>query len=111
MYIEFTLSQRKAEFYEEIVNPLNFFGDSTRAIIFDNLKAGVINSSSRAACFHPEFLVLCGYFYLQPIACERRDPKSKGIVEGSVRYIKHNALAGRANELIHFKDHLPFALQ
>jgi transposase len=109
MYIEFTLSQRKAEFYRGIVNALNFFGGHPRAIIFDNLKAGVINGSGRAACFHPEFLALCGYFYLQPIACERRDPESKGIVEGSVRYIKHNALAGRADELICFEDYLTFA--
>ena len=82
IYIEFTLSQRKAEFYRGIVNALNFFGGSPRAIIFDNLKAGVINGSGRSACFHPEFLALCGYFCLQPIACERRDPESKGIVEG-----------------------------
>jgi len=109
MYIEFTLSQRKAEFYRGIVNALNFFGAHPRAIILDNLKAGVINGSGRAACFHPEFLTLCGYFYLQPIACERRDPESKGIVEGSVRYIKHNALAGRADELIRFEDYLTFA--
>ena len=109
IYIEFTLSQRKAEFYRGIVNALNFFGGSPRAIIFDNLKAGVINGSGRAACFHPEFLALCGYFCLQPIACERRDPESKGIVEGSVRYIKHNALAGRADELIRFQDYLAFA--
>ena len=59
-----------------------------------------------SACFHPEFLALCGYFCLQPIACERRDPESKGIVEGSVRYIKHNALAGRADELVCFEDYL-----
>jgi transposase len=77
MFIEFTLSQRKAEFYRGVVNALNFFGGSPRAIIFDNLKAGVINGSGRSACFHPEFLALCGYFYLQPIACERRDPESK----------------------------------
>ena len=109
MYIEFTLSQRKAEFYRGIVNALNFFGGNTRAIIFDNLKAGVINGSGRAACFHPEFLALCGYFYLQPLACERRDPESKGIVEGSVRYLKGNALAGRADELIRFEDYLAFA--
>ena len=109
MFIEFTLSQRKAEFYRGIVNALNFFGGSPRVIIFDNLKAGVINGSGRAACFHPEFLALCGYFCLQPIACERRDPESKGIVEGSVRYIKHNALAGRADELIRFEDYLAFA--
>jgi transposase len=109
MYIEFTLSQRKAEFYRGVVNALNFFGGRPRTIIFDNLKAGVINGSGRSACFHPEFLALCGYFCLQPIACERRDPESKGIVEGSVRYIKHNALAGRADELIRFEDYLAFA--
>ena len=109
IYIEFTLSQRKAEFYRGIVNALNFFGGRPRAIIFDNLKAGVINGSGRSACFHPEFLALCGYFCLQPIACERRDPESKGIVEGSVRYIKANALAGRADELIRFEDYLAFA--
>src|SRR5271165_4765960 len=109
MYIEFTLSQRKAEFYRGIVNALNSFGGRPRAIIFDNLKAGVINGSGRSACFHPEFLALCGYFCLQPIACERRDPESKGIVEASVRYVKHNALAGRADELIRFEDYLAFA--
>ena len=108
-YIEFTLSQRKTEFYRGIVNALSFFGGCPRAIIFDNLKAGVINGWGRSACFHPEFLALCGYFCLQPIACERRDPESKGIVEGTVRYIKHNALAGRSDELIRFEDHLAFA--
>jgi hypothetical protein len=46
---------------------------------------------------------------LQPIACQRRDPESKGIVEGTVRYIKGNALAGRADELIRFEDYLAFA--
>jgi transposase len=62
MFIEFTLSRRKAEFYRGIVNALNFFGGSPRAIIFDNLKSGVINGSGRAACFHPEFSALCGYW-------------------------------------------------
>ncbi len=33
----------------------------------------------------------------------------KGIVEGTVRFIKHNALAGRADELIRFEDYLAFA--
>jgi transposase len=76
-YIEFTLSQRKAEFYRCLVHALEFFGASPRAVIVDNLKAAVINGSGRAACFHPEFLALCGYYCMQPIACERRDPQSK----------------------------------
>src|SRR6202140_1137162 len=109
VYIDFTLSQRKAEFYRGLVNALTFFGGSPRHLIFDNLKAAVLNGSGRSACFHPELLALCGYFCLQPLACERRDPESKGIVEGSVRYVKHNALAGRADELTCFDDYLAFA--
>jgi transposase len=109
LYIEFTLSQRKAEFYRGLVNALTFFGGSPRAVIFDNLKAAVLNGSGRHACFHPEFLALCGYFCMQPLACARRDPESKGMVEGGVRYVKHNALAGRADELIRFEDYLALA--
>jgi transposase len=109
VYIEFTLSQRKAEFYRGLVNALTFFGGSPRNLIFDNLKAAVLNGSGRSACLHPEFLALCGYFCLQPIACARRDPESKGVVEGGVRYIKHNALSGRAEELLRFEDYLALA--
>jgi len=109
LYIEFTLSQRKAEFYRGLVNALTFFGGSPRAVIFDNLKAAVLNGSGRNACFHPEFLALCGYFCMQPLACAPRDPESKGIVEGGVRYVKHNALAGRADQLLRFEDYLALA--
>ena len=111
IYIEFTLSQRKEEFYRGIVHSLEFFKGSPRGIIFDNLKAAVLNGSGREACLHPEFLALCGYFCLQPIACERRDPESKGIVEGGVRYVKHNALAGRSEELTRFEHYLAFGAQ
>jgi transposase len=110
VFIEFTLSQRKAEFYRGLVNALTFFGGSPRHLIFDNLKAAVLNGSGRSACYHPEFLALCGYFCLQPVACARRDPESKGVVEGSVRYVKHNALAGRADELTRFEDYPALAL-
>jgi transposase len=109
MFIEFTLSQRKAEFYRSLVHALEFFGGSPRAVIFDNLKTAVLNGSGRAACFHPDFLALCGTYFLQPIACQRRDPESKGVVEGGVRYVKHNALAGRGEELTRFEDYLAFA--
>ena len=99
-YIEFSLSQRKAEFYRALVHALDFFQGSPRKIIFDNLKAAVISGSGRNACLHPEFLALCGYFCLEPIACTARDPESKGTVEAKVRYVKHNALAGRGRRTL-----------
>jgi hypothetical protein len=43
-------------------------GGSPRRIIFDNLKAAVLNGSGRHACLHPEFPALCGNFCLEPIA-------------------------------------------
>lgn len=109
-YLEFTLAQRKAEFYRAIVHALEFFGGSPRRIIFDNLKAAVINGAGRHACLHPEFLALCGHFCLEPVACTRRDPESKGIVEAGVRYVKHNALAGRADQLTCWEDYQRLAV-
>lgn len=108
-YLEFCLSQHKAEFYRSIVRALEFFGGSPLRIVVDNLKAAVLNGSGRHACFHPEFLALCGHYYLQPVACAPRDPESKGIVEATVRYIKHNALQGRSEELTRWEDYAPFA--
>jgi transposase len=108
-YIEFSLSQRKADFYRAVVRALNFYGASPRKIIFDNLKAAVLNGSGRYACLHPEFLALCGHFCMEPIACARRDPESKGIAEGAVRYVKHNALQGRSEELTQWDDYRQFA--
>ncbi len=104
-YIEFSLSQRKADFYRGVVHALEFFQGSPRKLIVDNLKAAVLNGSGRYACFHPDFLALCGHFCLEPIACAARDPESKGIVEGGVRYVKGSALAGRGEELATWEDY------
>lgn len=87
-FIEFMLSQRKCEFYRALVHALEFFGGSPRKVIFDNLKAAVLSGSGRSAVFHPEFLAACGHYYLEPVACEARDPESKGMVENSVGYVK-----------------------
>lgn len=98
LYIEFTLSQTRAHFYRCIRHALEYFGGVPRRIVVDNLKAAVLAGAGRDCRFHPEFLALCGHYGLQPVACERRDPESKGMVENSVRYVKRNALAGRVLE-------------
>ncbi len=95
LYIEFTLDQKKETFYRSTVNALRYFGGSPRRIIVDNLKAAVVSGHGRTARFHPEYINLCSYYRMQIVACQRRDPESKGIVEAGVRYVKHNALAGR----------------
>jgi transposase len=110
-YIEFSLSQRKANFYRAVVHALEFYGGSPRKIVFDNLKTAVLSGSGRYACLHPEFLALCGHFCMEPIACAARDPESKGGVEGGVRYVKQNALAGRSEELTTWEAYQRLAVQ
>lgn len=108
-YIEFSLSEHKADFYRCVVRALEFFGGCPRKIIFDNLKTAVVSGSGRQAAFHPEFLELCGHFYLLPVACAARDPESKGMVETNVRYVKRNALQGRDDELTRWEDYQALA--
>jgi len=45
------------------------------------------------------------------ITCAARDPESKGIVEGGVRYVKRSALAGRSEELATWEDYRRLAPQ
>lgn len=110
LYIKFTLSQTKEEFYRAIVAALTFFGASPESIIVDNLKAAVIEGYGRQARFHPEFAALCGHYRMRPIACDRADPESKGTVEAAVRYVKRNALLGRHEELESFEDYRSLAI-
>jgi len=110
IYIEFALSQAKAMFYRAVVRALGFFGGCPDKIIVDNLKAAVLEGSGRTARFHPEFEALCAYHRrMRPIACERQDPESKGVVEAGVKYVKKNALSGRKEELESFEDYQKLA--
>jgi transposase len=110
IYIEFTLSQKKAHFYRCFKNAIHLFGGVTERVILDNLSTAVADGTGRDARFHPEFSEFCGYYRLEPVCCEKNDPESKGIVEGGVRYAKHNALKGRDEELTTFADYKKLAV-
>jgi hypothetical protein len=109
IFVKFSLSQSMPHFLRAIQEALAFFGGSTKRLIFDNLATAVSDGHGRSARFHPLFLAFCGHYCLQPIACERSDPESKGVVEGSVRYLKNNALAGRSEQLQTFQGYLSLA--
>ena len=102
IYIEFTLSQPRATFIRGIAHALAFFGGSVERVIHDNLRPVVLRGSGRNAVHHSEFLAFCGLHRMEPVACEKKDPESKGIVESGVGYVKENALAGRNEELTTF---------
>ncbi len=110
IYIEFSLSQTKAHFYRCFVHALRFFGGVVEIVIVDNFRTAVAEGSGRDARFQTEFAEFCGYHRLKPLACERSDPESKGVVEDGVRYVKHNALKGRDEELTSFDAYQSLAV-
>ena len=80
IYIEFSLSQKKEDFYRCIVNTLNFLGGTPKNLIIDNLKSAVIDGAGRTASFHPEFEALCGHYLMKPVPCSPRHPEAKDYV-------------------------------
>lgn len=108
-FLKFSLSQNSACSYRALVEAFTFFGGLPRKLIFDNFKPAVLDGHGRNARLRPDFLALCGHYCLQPIACQRRDPESKGISEASVRYVKHNALQGRDELLRTWEGYLHLA--
>lgn len=104
-FLKFSLSQNAACSYRALVEAFAFFGGLPEKLIFDNFKPAVLDGHGRNARLRPDFLALCGHYCLQPIACQRRDPESKGIVEAGVRYVKHNALQGREDQLRTWTDY------
>lgn len=105
-YIRFTLSQSMQCFFRSIRGAVECFGGCPLWIIVDNLKTAVLRGSGRLAVFHPEFEALCAHYRrMRPVACEKADPETKGVVECGVGYVKKNALLGRKEELETFEDY------
>jgi transposase len=95
-YVELVFNQDVATWLKLHRRAFEFFGGVPRAIVLDNLKAGII----RACKYDPEvqrsyrdFASAYG-FLIHP--CAPRTPQHKGKVEkGGVHYVKRNCLAGR----------------
>lgn len=87
-YVKFTLSQKRVEFYGVFVHALRF---SCRQPSPSHLRQF---ESGRPERFGGTRLSASGVpglmrtLLLEPVACERRDPESKGVVEAGVHYVK-----------------------
>jgi transposase len=111
IFIAFTLSQSRQNFFRCIVQALEHFQGCPLWIIVDNLKAAVLRGSGRHAVFHADFEALCAHYRrMKPVACERADPETKGVVECGVGYVEKNALQGRSEELLTVEDYSKLAV-
>jgi transposase len=96
LYIEFTLSQSMGTFLRCMDRCLKFFGGSTAADIFDNMKTVVLSHTAIATVFNPRFLEYArarGGFAV--VACNVRKGNEKGRVERPIGFVRTRFWPGR----------------
>jgi transposase len=96
LYIEFTVSQTMGSFLRCMDRSLRFFGGSTLADIFDNMKTVVTSHTATATVFNPRFLDYArarGGFAVR--ACNVRKGNEKGRVERPIGFVRRRFWPGR----------------
>lgn len=98
VFVKAFLGERTAEWLDGIAAAFRRFGGVTQVLLCDRARCLVASSdrATGAAVFTPALLQFCRDWSLLPRACAPYRARTKGKVESGVKYVKRNALAGRA---------------
>ena len=97
-FVKAFLHERQDDWREGIAAAFQHFGGVARTVLGDNARA-LVRGRDRATgtvTFHPGYLAFCRDWDVQPRACAPYRARTKGKTEAGVKYVKRNALAGRA---------------
>lgn len=86
-----------AQFHEEAFSRL---GGSTRIVVLDNLKEGVLKPDIYDPELNPLYKDVLAHYGVQGVPARVRDPDRKGKVERAVAYAQDTALKGKRFESI-----------
>jgi transposase len=95
MYARFFLDQTSPSFWLGHVLAFQAFGGVVRQVLYDNLKAAVLERDGDHIRFHPQLLELCGHYHFQPQPCSPARGNEKGKVERAIQYLRHGFFAAR----------------
>lgn len=99
LYVEFTLSQGMGSFLRCMERAVRFFGGTTEADIFDNMKTVVLSPKPGATVFNPRFLEYARARGFSVKACNVGRGNEKGRVERPIGFLRDRFWLGRR-----FKD-------
>jgi len=97
-FVKAFLHERQDDWREGIAAAFLHFGGVVFTVLGDNARA-LVRGRDRASgtvTFHPGYLAFCRDWDVQPRACAPYRARTKGKVESGVKFVKRNALAGRA---------------
>ncbi len=106
LYIEFTVSQAMGSFLRCMERCMRFYGGTTVADIFDNMKTVVTSHTATAIVFNPRFLDYARSRGFAIRACNVRRGNEKGRVERPIGFVRRRFWPGRR-----FRDLLDLNVQ
>jgi transposase len=96
VYARFFLDQTLSSFLMGHVLAFEALGGAPRQILYDNLKAAVLERNGDFIRYNPQLLELCAHYHFQPRACAPRRGNEKGKVERKIQDVRHSFFAGRS---------------
>jgi len=95
IHVLFTLDQTMESFLRGHVEAFEYFGGSSRALLYDNLKTAVRARQGNVIQFHPRLLELAGHYHFLPRPCAVARGNEKGRVERQIRFLRDRFFAAR----------------
>jgi len=98
VFVKAFLRECQDDWRDGIAAAFTHFGGVPLRVLSDNARALVVgrDRATGTVTFHPAYLAFCRDWDVQPRACAPYRARSKGKVESGVKFVKRNALAGRA---------------
>ena len=84
-YVQAVGSQKKEDLIQCCENALHFFGGAPKAIVPDNLKSAVTQSSKYDPVINESFAAFADHYKIAVIPARAYRPKDKSLVEGVVK--------------------------
>jgi transposase len=106
LYLEFALSQSMGSFLRRMENGVRFFGGTTHADIFDNMRTVVSSHTPTGTVFNPRFLDYARTRGFAVKACNLARGNEKGRVERPIGFVRERFWPGRR-----FKDLMDLNVQ
>ena len=95
IFLRFFLSQSLSNFLRGHEAAFNFFGGTSRAALYDNLKSAVLERVGMAIRFNPQFLEFAAHYRFDPRPVAVARGNEKGRVERAIRFVRTSFFPGR----------------
>jgi len=95
IFLRFYLNQKLANFLRGHQEAFSGWNGVPRVLLYDNLKAAVLERQGDAIRFHPALLDFSAHYRFEPRPVAVARGNEKGRVERAIRYIRDNFFAAR----------------